>query len=448
MSVFGWMWIPEFPVWVAERALPALRGQPVVVHRNGRAIARSETAQQRGIGADWTVARAQSLVPQVLAVPYDAAACAHAWEQVLDELWQLTPRLEENNTHDKGQSYPQGRVCFEVPTRRAERHQLLQLVTGWEAHCGVATNRALAELASCVSMSGRVELVKSGGETAFVRNVPISALAHAGVSAATIERLQWFGLWTVARLRVLLRDQLIAQFPEGALLARFAHAGFAAREVRPVAAYRPLPRSEARHVFEHPATEPSEWNGALEELLSHTIRELNVNGQGAGVLWIDVTLRGQSEFKHTSRILREPVTAARALWEPAQALLHKLLPNADDALREVLAHLEKRCPQSVLRLHERDPHAVLCEERFSYIPALPLPSNHTTQVLAAPFARNSLARDSIARNIRVHNHRIAQSYEPARSLQALAEAWPKPCAPSPEPCVRVSRPSTLSSKRR
>ena len=222
-------------------------------------------------------------------------ACAHAWEQVLDELWQLTPRLEE--TDKRTQANAHGRVCFEVPTRRAERHQLLQLVAEWEARCGVATNLALAELASCVAMPGRVELVKSGGETAFVRAVPIHALAHAGVSAATIERLQWFGLFTIARLRALKRDQLIEQFPEGALLARFAHAGFAAREVRPVAAYRPPPRSEARHVFEHPATEPIEWNQALEELLSHTIRELKANGQGAGVLWIGVTLRGHSEFR-------------------------------------------------------------------------------------------------------------------------------------------------------
>ena len=78
--------------------------------------------------------------------------------------------------------------------------------------------------------------------------------------------------------------------------------------------------------------------------------------------------------EQASRILREPVTEARALWEPAQAFLGKLLPAAEvaieslsvglsglrsvdgqsslfetrqekraDALREVLEHLEKRC---------------------------------------------------------------------------------------------------------
>lgn len=99
MNLFGWMWITEFPAWVAQRMTPALRGQPVIVHRGGRVVARSEEAQERGINEGWTVARAQSLVPQVLAVPYDAAACAHLWESVLDDLWQLTPRLEAESSH-------------------------------------------------------------------------------------------------------------------------------------------------------------------------------------------------------------------------------------------------------------------------------------------------------------------------------------------------------------
>ena len=224
MSIFGGLWIPDFPVWVAQRALPALRGQPVVVHRNGRVIARSETAQERGIGAEWTVARAQSLVPQVLAVPYDAHACAHAWEQVLDELWQLTPRIEETDKRTHATN-AHGRVCFEVPTRRAERRQLLQLVKEWEARCGVATNRALAELAACVAMPGRVELVKSGGESAFVRKVSVSALVHAGVSAATIERLEWFGLFTVARLRALQTRSADRTVPRRRLIGPFRSCG-------------------------------------------------------------------------------------------------------------------------------------------------------------------------------------------------------------------------------
>lgn len=387
MALFGCLWISDFPVWAALQANPSLSSPLLCVQRAGRLTAVSPAALEAGVWRGWTPARALALHPHLVVLPFDAAACAFAWQQVLGALYELTPRIEPRQ---------QGQAIFEVPSRPAGRRDLVRLTKRWEARCGVAETRALAELAALAAQVGQVQRVRRGEDVAFLKRVPVDVLGEAGVSPATMERLHWFGLHSVGSLRMIPARQIKEQFPEGVMLARFTGTSSSCAEVRPVAAWTPPVVVEAHFAFEAPAIQPCEWELALAEVLERGYRALN--GRGASSLGVAIeTPQGR---RAASRLLREPVTTASALRAPAQRLLDGLLGQSrtelqrievrlgdlSDVARQqvlwatseqrrselqgVLRRLEARHAGALQRLQARDIHAPLPEERFTLVPAL------------------------------------------------------------------------------
>ena len=392
MALFGYLWLPDFPVWSAIHAEPTLQSQPVFVHRGGRVIAVSAVARQHGIARGWTRQRALSLVPGAVALPLDSSACGFAWEQVLSALYEITPRIE---------AVREGRAVFEIPTRRQGQVALARLMRDLGACGGAATNRTLAELAAYSAPAGILRYVRAGREASYVDKTPVETLCEAGVSSHTVERLRWFGWQRVGQLKVSSGRQVCKQFEDGALLWRFACAGaapIAIAEKRNVLPHLPPPVIETRLAFEQAAREPGEWEAALDELLRRACSELN--GRGAGSLSLAVeTPHGR---RAASRLLRESASGARSMQVPARAMLRDLLgrdelqalevrlgsldsgakqgvlfetPDAtserhDAALREVLRRLEARHAGAVQKLQVRDPYSALPEERFALVPWL------------------------------------------------------------------------------
>ncbi len=395
MAQFGCLWIPHFPVWAAVRADPSLQFQSVLVHRGRRIIAMSDGARQRGMCCGWTAARAQSLLPQAVVLPLDSAACEFAWEQVLSALYGLTPRIESASSRHPYHAL----ACFEVPTRKAQREKLSSLIVEWQATCGVASRRSVAELAAYLAPPGQTRTVAFGREDAFLDRVPMSILREAGISSDTVQRLEWFGWRQVGHLRSMSRSQLLEQFEDGGRLLRFVHLSQRVAETRPVSAYIPPPAIEERLAFETPATQPCEWEGALHELLERAAQRLS----GQSTLSLSVAIETPHGRAAASCLLREPVSAARPLQVPARTLLRSLLTegiaveaievrlglleqrgeqgtlfeaksNGQQrlALRRVLSHLEARYAGALQCLRLRDEHTPLIEDRYHSIPALEL----------------------------------------------------------------------------
>ena len=401
VPLFGCLWLPEFSMWAATRANDKLRLSPCCIHHRGHIVAVNAEARTLGVRSGWTLHRATSLHSGLLALPMDRATCAHTWEQVLASLSDLTPRIE---------SVKEGQCLFEVPTRKAERRLLQAMVADWGARCGVAGDRASAELAALTCSAGKVRRVREGRARAFRDKVAVAALSETGLSAHTVERMRWFGLSHIGTLRPLSRAQLCAQFPEGALLSRFAHGGRG--ETRTVSPYQAPPAIEVRFVFEQPATQPGEWEMALRDLLHRACEGLN--GHGAGSLSVAAETSQGRRAKNI--LLREPVTRPRALFAPAEELALPLVGGellealsvrlgalsrvADQEalwltperrrsdLHTVVRHVETRLPGTLQRIVPRDVHAPLPEERYGYVPALegqaaPPPYRKTSKPLSA-----------------------------------------------------------------
>ena len=75
---------------------------------------------------------------------------------------------------------------------------LAKLVKGWNAQAALASDRATVELAAHRVSPGTVRQVKNA--RGFLQRTPSTMLMELGLSAVASERLQWFGLKTVADL--------------------------------------------------------------------------------------------------------------------------------------------------------------------------------------------------------------------------------------------------------
>jgi hypothetical protein len=393
--------LPDFPAWSAARAAPELSRLPLVVYRRERAIALSPQARACGLLPGWTVHRVRSRVPEAVLLPYDGAACAFAWEQVLLALYDFTPCIEP--------ACP-GMAFCEAPTRTETRQAVARLAVTLGACCGVAVDRPTALLASLTADAGVVRAIRTERALAFCDTVPVQALVDTGITAKVIERLRWFGVGAVGQLRRFNRRQLGEQFGQyPALLSslwQFARAGTAQADRRPVATFRPPPAVEVRLSFEQPAMAPHECLSALDELVRRAVESLR--GRGAGSL--SLALETRAGRRASSRLLRDSVRTRRGLLDPSQALLENLLSEfAAEAFPEVealslrlgnlsegavqgmlfetreqrnqarlasLSHaarsLEERYPGALRQVRPLHPHSPLPEERFTTAPALPI----------------------------------------------------------------------------
>ncbi len=418
MLRFFCVWIPDFAAWAAARhdpALQALAGQalerrdparrdtPLLIYRGGRVIAASPAARESGVQVGWSLPRAQALLPEATALPHHAALMALAWQEVLQTLYGLTPYLESLRP---GLALASGLAVASLKSATAARAQL----QAWGAQAGIADDRTTAELAALTAPPGELHIVPPGAGRDFLSQVAIHHLAEVGISAATIERLGWFGWRTVGDLHSLTRQQLRAQFPEGELLFRYAQA----RDVRPVAAYWPPPVLQAHFEFEEPVCEPWEWEPVLDHLLEQVQDQLD--GRSARTITIGLEARragsGAARRVSRKRLLREPVAALPRLRAEARLVLamlqnalhgHSLqsqctngrgaplavamtrlevelggledtgavqhnLFAARPAVYAVLAALEARFPGAVQRIVTLDRHAYLPEAGFRLVP--------------------------------------------------------------------------------
>ena len=367
--------LEDFPAWAAARLRPELEGVAFAVASRDQLLALSPAARALEIEMRWSVTRLRSLHPEVKIRPRHPAGESVAWEQVLAYLARLSPYVESTRP---------GLAFLDLPAAE----QLCPLLARLRAQGGVACDRAGAELAAHGAVPGELQRVP-GATAAFLRTVPLAMLVHVGVSADTLERLNWFGWSTVADLRPLTRQQLEAQFPEGALLYQYAQAV----DARPIALYRPAPRLSARLVFPEPVREPAEWQGALECLMADLTRALGE----CKAFGVTVCLETSAGRRQERTFLREATSTRRTLGAAAERLLTAQLADGAELeairivlsglvarrshqtslfetgrhesvidLAETLHSVEARYPGLVRRISINLPDAYLPEERFEW----------------------------------------------------------------------------------
>ncbi len=309
MSRFCCIWIPDFPAWAAVRSDPGLRHRAVLIYVRGRIVAASPAARQAGVQTGWTLARAQSLLPDALALPQHGATVAAAWEEVLSALYDLTPQIESQRP---------GLALADIEPPAAVQ----PLLHEWQAYGGVAQggcadDRTTAEIAALSTQAGKLRTVRPGCSSVFLRRVPIILLSEVGVRADTIERLGWFGWHHIGQLRSLTRRQLVAQFDQGETLWRYAQAS----DTRPVAAYVLPSIITTRYAFEQPVREPCEIEPVLDHLMNQAHSQLNGRVAAAVSVGVETT----AGWTRGGRLLREPTAVWQTLRRAAQHALEAAL---------------------------------------------------------------------------------------------------------------------------
>lgn len=332
MSSFFCLFIPDFPVWALLRRDESLAGQPLVVFRSGCVIAASPAARRAEVRVGWTLARAQALVPGLIAVPSQAAFLSLAWDEALTEVYERTPLIE---------SLRPG-LLLAMPTQRetvsragisSEAGAVAALSYSWQAQAGVAPDRTTAELAAYVAAPGTVNKIELDGSATWLQQVPIAYLQRVGVSRDTIERLGWFGWHTLGQLQALTLAQLVAQFPEGRTIYRYVQAA----DTRPVTSYVPPPTISVHYGFEAPVEQPGAW----ENLLYHLVEQ--AHQQLAGRTAQMVTLRLEMASGAVGGRVGERC-ARRWLREPTSSIA-----DLKAAVRQTCANLLQSSGQQVVR---------------------------------------------------------------------------------------------------
>ncbi len=318
-ALFGCLIIQQFPVWAACYENPLLAVEPLIIHRKGRVYSACSRVLETGVRLGWDLQRAQSLCPAAKAQNYNANLEAYAWEEILKQLYGLTPRLEP---------HAPGALFFEPPVERSiawlsTMAAFSKLVSQWNAQAGLAGDRATAELAARQAKPGEFRRIRD--TRGFLRSAPIRALAGLGLSEDAIERLDWFGFNTVYELQQLTRSQIDSQFAnrtkpnDARLLWRFARADAVDADRQPIQTYQ-LPPVEAN---------------AFEVRLARPTGEAQ-----------------RAAFFDTRRYDASPTR-----FSPPRLLA-------------ALRNIESRYQKAMGRHRLRNAHAPLLEERFSYGPAV------------------------------------------------------------------------------
>lgn len=349
MSRYGCLWIPDFAAWAAQQSEPKLQGKPVLVHQGRHIVAASTEARLAGAETGWTLHRAQAQLPDAVYWPLHGPTVNAVWSETIAALLEFTPYIE---------SLKPGLLLMDVrPPGR-----VLLLVRQWQAQCGVADDRATAELAAFTAAPGTMRVVRSGQSAAFLRRVPLSILTCAGLRTDSLQRLAWFGWQNVGDLAHLTKRQLTAQFDQAPLLFRYAQAA----DTRPLSFYRQSPVISTYFNFETPVREPYEWLPVLRLLIEQAHAAL----QGQGAQTIGVQVATDSGMQRGYRMLPCLTTESRPFNEVAQHILTGMMRTSAPmlSLRVQLGAL-RALPPTQTRLFGRERPSIgvavrAVEERF------------------------------------------------------------------------------------
>ena len=206
---------------------PSLAGRPVVIgglpEERGVVAAASYEARRFGIHSAMPSSRARRLCPQVLFIPPDFRRYRKESEKIFAIYGEFTPIIQTVSL-DEAYLDLTGRLgAWGSATAVArEIRRRVREERGLTVSVGVGPNRLVAKIASDFDKPNGLTVVRPDRVQAFLDPLPVRRL-H-GVGPATEKALADLGVKTVAELRVLAVEDLVARFGRhGRTLHEFAH---------------------------------------------------------------------------------------------------------------------------------------------------------------------------------------------------------------------------------
>jgi DNA polymerase IV len=320
---------------VEQRDDPALRGRPVAVGGSpqGRGVvaACSYEARKFGVRSAMPMARALRLCPDAVVRPPDFATYQRVSARLRELFLSVTPLVEPLSLDEAFLDVGGSVRLFGPPPRiAAQLRARIRDELALPASVGVAPNKFLAKLCSekakpgatgaraWGAASGLVHL-PAGDVQAFL--APLGVRDLWGVGAQTAERLERFGVRTVADVAAAPRATLVRIVGQ----AGAAHlAGLAAgRDPRPVIPWEPPKGMSAEETFEADVDDPEVLRRELLRLSEKVARRLRAADYAARTVTLKLRYASFSTVTR-SRTVELAIDQATELHREVCALLDAL----------------------------------------------------------------------------------------------------------------------------
>ena len=309
---------------------PELRGRPVVVGGEGdRGVvaAASYEARAFGVRSAMPSTRARRLCPDIVFLRGDHRLYGEVSGRIMEVFRRYSPLVEPLSLDEAFLDVAgAGRLHGSPETVAAAIRRALVDEESLTCSVGVAPNKFLAKLASGQAkpragpggpeFGSGIEVVPADGVEAFLDPLPVQSVW--GVGPRTFERLERYGVRTIADLRVLPAETLVAALGRAAgnQLWRLAR-GIDDRPVEPEQSTASIGHEET---FARDLADPTEIHRHLVRMVDAVARRVRV----AGVVGRTVSVKLRYPDFTTvgrSRTLADPTDLAVEILATASSLV-------------------------------------------------------------------------------------------------------------------------------
>lgn len=425
---------PSFPLQVAVRATPGLRGKDTgafavadtdlaasgrrEVPPNADLIAVSAAARRAGVQIGMTVTQARVLAPGIVLRPRDPSAHEAARIAAAEVLSGFGPRVEVSDDGAAAWVDVTGETAA-AETRIAREAAAALKIAGFVARIAIAGERFTARAVAQHAKSGRVTDAR-----AALAPLPVSALAAAArgieerrATAKALEAFRRLGLATLGEVARLPADTLARRFGTGA--SRFS-ALARGEDTTPLAVFR-IPATLFEKIdLPAPAEQIEPLLFALKMLMDRVGARLTGRGRAASKLAVHLVLEHAPAATLDLR-LPKPSLSTKTVLEVARERLGRLtLPGAvTEMALEVVDSVPTRRTQLALFDDAGEPID-------------PRRAPPSPEKLAVTLGRLATAFGDGA----VFAARLADEHRPERAYTPVALDVRQPDAPPPDPDAR------------
>lgn len=311
MPRLGVLWCPQWSVVAASA--PTVAGQasdPVVVVHANRVVAHSSAAAADGIVVGQRRREAQARCPSVRIVQHDPARDARAFEQVVQAVGAMVPRVEVTEPGmltflSRGPSrYFGGDAAMAVTVARVAAEATaavgLSLAAVGSVGVGVADGRFAAGVAARrAARRGEPVVIGPGRQAtaAFLAPLPVRVLAVvAGVSPEFVHLLARLGLHRLGHLAALPAADVLARFGP---LGMFAHRLAGGGDDRLPGTHDPPAGMQVQRIFDQPVHHSDAVVFAARQLAEALVGMLAADGRVCTRL---VVIADTEHGEHSERV--------------------------------------------------------------------------------------------------------------------------------------------------
>lgn len=298
---------------------PHLRGRPVIVGGEGRAVVLAATYEARafGVHSAMPMAHARRLCPQAVVVPPDHRAYQAASRVAMGVLREITALVEQVSVDEAFLDVSGARRRLGRPTAIADLvRRRVQAELDVTCSVGVASTKFVAKLASGFAKPDGVLLVPREATVPFLHTLPVEALW--GVGERTRESLARWGITTVRQLAET--DVATLARAVGVVAGAHLHDLAWGRDPRPVVPERQEKSIGAETTLARDTADLDELDGHLLALADRCAAQLRARGHVARTVSLKVRTEDFSTSTR-SRTLPVPTDVGRELYLVARQLL-------------------------------------------------------------------------------------------------------------------------------